>query len=853
MNGWRWMIYNFFIYFFMLLLTAKNHQDVCSELGVVSDVGLSEAVAVQKNTQELNIINENKVRWYKIFFRQFQSVFIYLLIGASLLALFLGEMIDGLMIIFFLLLNVFLGFFQEYRSEKTVALLNRLVLSKVKVLRDGVVKLISSENVAVGDIIFLDTGDKIPADVRFIYTNNLSVDESTITGESIAVQKNADAMESPATDLFSARNLGFSGSMVIHGSAKAVVVAIGKKTVVGNISRLVTDVASVGSFDREVNTFSKFILRLIVVTVLLVFFINLIFRPTVFSVSDLVLFAVALTVGVIPEALPLVKTFALSSGARLLTHKKVIVKRLSAVQDLGGIEVLCTDKTGTLTQNKLKVADVYLNDERDKILLYANLAVSDIKKKKTEPFDIAVEKELSVLGRRSLGQYTITYQESFSPILKYNLVAASGDSENVIILRGAPEELFSFCYLTVEEKKLAYEWIGSEGYKGRRVLAIIYKQIDDQLIDGLGVQEKYRGQFRLGGIVSFVDPLKKSTLSAIKRAKQLGVQTKIITGDSPEVAGAVAYDIGLVSSPLEVIRGVDLKNLSDIECLNVLDNNQVFARITPEEKYRIIALLQQKYEVGFLGEGINDAPALKKAGVSIVVNGAADIARESADIILLDKSLSVVVDGIQEGRKVFVNTTKYIKSTLAANLGNFFAVAIISLFVKFLPMLPLQILLINLLSDFPMIAVCVDSVDSEELVSPQKYHAKELIYIAIILGLISSLFDFIFFGLFYQMPLKVLYTNWFIGSVLTELAFIYSIRTKKVFYKSIPPSRFLLCLTVIAILFTLIIPFTNVGQSVFSFVAPSAGHLFLIVFIVVIYFILSEIIKNYYYKYLVKS
>lgn len=829
--------------------SAKAEVEILDELKVDGEKGLSVAeVAARLQKYGSNILEENKLRWEKVLMRQFKSAFIYLLIGAAILALLLGEKIDSLMIFIFLFVNVILGFFQEYRSEKTVELLKNLVVAKVKTLRGGKVDLVNSEDLTVGDIIFLETGDKIPADVRFLKVENFKVDESAITGESVAVHKISDPIKKQAVNFFEAENVGFSGTLAVNGTAKAVVVKTGKKTAMGGIAHLATATKSVSNFEKGINNFSAFILKLIAVTLTLVFFANILLRRGTFDLSELLLFSIALTVGVIPEALPLVTTFALSHSARVLAKRKVIVKRLSAVEDLGGVEVFCTDKTGTLTENKLAVAETWGEDTK-KLFLYANLATSDIKKKKTEPFDIALWKKLTSLQKKELGKFHRIYEESFNPRTKKNEVIVETADGRELIFRGAPEGILEYCsHVSKKQKMEIMYWIKQEGLSGHRVLAVASKVVNSQSTD---LEQEARSQvnnFDFLGIVSFVDPIKKSTFSAIKKAQKLGVQVKIITGDGAEVAGAVAYEIGLSSSPEDVITAADWEEMNVKDQNMALEKYSVFARVTPEQKYVIIKALQEKYQVGFLGEGINDAPALKIAGVSIVVESASDIAREAADIILLDKSLSVIIDGIKEGRTVFANTTKYIKSTLASNFGNFFAVASASLLIDFLPMLPLQILLINLLSDFPMIAVSSDNVDESELKTPRKYEVKDIVLIASLLGVVSSIFDFIFFGLFYQISPEVLRTNWFIGSILTELVFIFSIRTRKPFFRSVRPAFGLLSLAFVAGVVTVIFPYTAFGQRVFGFVAPTSAHLILIFGIVIVYFFISEIIKLMYYK-----
>jgi Mg2+-importing ATPase len=419
-----------------------------------------------------------------------------------------------------------------------------------------------------------------------------------------------------------------------------------------------------------------------------------------------------------------------------------------------------------------------------------------------------------------------------------------------LIVRGAPEALLPLANnLAGDQKEAIADWIAQQGFLGRRVLGVARKKILtvdlDDLKNNLIGEEK---DLEFLGMMAFADPVKESTIQAVIDAREVGVGLKIITGDSAEVAGAVAYQIGLIDDPKKVFLAKNLASLSDEEKMKVMEEYHVFARVLPEQKFEIIETLQKKYSVGYLGDGINDAPALKVAGVSLVVQNASDIARETADIILLQSDLRVIIDGIKEGRKIFANSNKYIKATLASNFGNFYAVAIASLIIDFLPMLPLQILLLNLLSDFPMIAIATDNVDKEELLSPKKYQVKDIIIVAMILGVLSSIFDFTFFAMFYKISPEVLQTNWFISSILTELVFLFSIRTKKSMFKTVRPSNMIIILSSIAVLLTFAIPFTAWGQNIFEFIAPSFYHLVLIVAVTIIYLFCSELLKYYYYK-----
>ncbi len=786
--------------------------------------------------------------WH-IFLRQFKSAFVYLLLAAMGITAFMGQMVDTAMIFLFLAINTGLGFYQEYSSEKTAQLLNKYALPRAKVLRSGIMAQITADQLVPGDIIGLETGDKVPADIRLIEADNLMVDETVLTGESLPVIKHAADLHDMPVSYHEAYNLAFSGTDVLKGEAKGLVVATGRQTAFGQIARLAGETRKISDFEKGISQFSKFILKLIGITLFIMFFAHLLIRQDGIDLFELIVFSVALTISVIPEALPLVTTFSLARAAKRLAKHHVIVKRLSAIEDLGGIEMLCCDKTGTLTENKLQLVDTYSVDQEDPVWL-ANLASAFELKEKIEPFDIALEAGLKEDQKVKISNAHKLHEHSFDPKTRRNTVMVSVGDQTLLIIRGAAESILQSSKEMVSSKAAPIgDWIRREGLAGHRVLAVGYKKLGINSEGAIDFNEELnKADFTFSGIISFSDPVKKSSYSAVTRAKALGVKIVIITGDSPEVAGAVAHEIGLIDLPDKVITGARWAS-AEVSLQNEwLEKEVVFARVAPDIKFAMIERLRQKNMIGFLGEGINDAPALKIAGVSLVVDSAADIAREASDIILLTQNLDVIIDGIQEGRQVFANTTKYIKSTLASNFGNFFAVATASLLIDFLPMLPIQILLLNLLSDTPMISIATDNVDPDELQSPRKYQAKDIIIIALILGVVSTVFDFIFFAMYYQSGPAVLQTNWFIGSILTELVLLFSIRSRSVFFKASRPSNPILIISVLTVLATLALPYSYFGQTYFKFVAPLPEHLIVILGVVVAYFILTEITKLLYYR-----
>lgn len=789
-----------------------------------------------------NDLKLQQTSWVTLFIRQFQSPFVVILIVATVLAYLLGEFMDGTLIFIFLAVNAVLGFYQEFRSEQALKLLRQYTTPQAHVIRENHDHSIPTPQLVPGDIIQLQPGDIVPADVRLLQVNQFSIDESVLTGESRPCLKTEKPL-SQNLPIHEADNVAFAGSTILRGHAVGVVIATGLQAYMGTLARLTVETNRVSSFEKGMNTFSTFVLKLVSVTLILVFLANLLLKPTI-DIGDMVLFIIALAAAVVPEALPLVITFCLSRGAVKLSKHKVVVKRLSAIEDLGGIEVLCTDKTGTITENKLTVAEVW--GDSDQVLSQAHAAINHTAYQQ-DPFDTAL-KEVFRKKPSLLAASSLVAELPFDPERKRNSAVIKQKDTHMLIVRGAAEAVFPA--LSQKPPADVITWLEEEEKQGRRVIVVARKT---------GVQagsyntKTEESGLQFTGAISFTDPLKKTAASAIKKAEKLGVAIKIITGDGATVAGHIASEVGLIQSPQEVITAQDFFALSSQQQLTTAHKIKVFARFSPQQKYKLIEMLQQTKEVGFLGDGINDAPALKIANVAVVVQGASDIAREAADVILLNSSLQVIVDGIQEGREVFANTLKYIKMTLASNFGNFYAIAIVTLFIDFLPMLPIQILLVNLLSDFPLIAVATDSVDPSEVKKPESYNLKDFAVTATVFGIISSVFDFIFFATFYRVSPEVLQTNWFIGSILTELVLLYSLRTRQPFFRVKAPSLTIIILTTLAAFATVLIPYTAMGAHLFHFVAPSFHHLLIIFGIVVVYFVLNEAVKVTYYKSLWKA
>lgn len=795
--------------------------------------GLSlEQVAERQLQLGPNALPTPKYRFIKLLARQCGGVFNILLIIAAAVTFFLGEIIDGSFILIFLVIGIGLSLFQEFKSNAAVDILKSYLVRTVTVRRAGKEFEIPTHELVPGDIIKLEQGDIVPADAVVREAHGLLVDETTFTGESISVAKSA--VQGTSTD---PEHTLFQGVVIVQGTASAEVTAIGTSTKLAKIAAATSSVQAEGGFTKDIDRISVFILRATLLTLLFMVIANVLIDGTGTDIPGLLIFSIALAVSVIPEALPLVMTFSLSRGALRLAEKHVIVKRLSSVQDLGSIELLCTDKTGTITENRLVYKNDYIiNESRFHPLVLASLTANDLVERNPEPFDRAATEALSVDQRNEVGTYTLIEEEAFDPKLRSNgAIVRRTDGLTLHIRRGSPE-YFLTQGLVARERVNA--WLLDEEMHGHRVLGVSYDEGDGP---------------RFGGFVSFADTLKETTAATILAAEKLNVAITIITGDAIHVAESVAREIGLVVDTSQVIDAGAFLELPHIEQRERVGDIRVFARTTPEQKLEILELLKEKFTVGFLGEGINDAPALKAAHVSMVVPSASDVARETADIILLQTDLGVIVEGIKLGRETHVNTLKYIRATLVSNFGNFYAVAIGSLFITFLPMLPKQLLLLNLLSDFPMMLIAFDRVGSKEIAKPQRYDFRSLYIIFVTLGLVSTVFDFIYFALFYHISPEVLHTNWFIASVLTEILLLISIRSMLPIEKAGRPAPIIIGLSVVAFCITIALPMIPSTAAFFEFTPPSLAHITIIIALAATYLAVSELVKRPLVRFLEKS
>ena len=825
---------------------TQDAERVFTDLKSGSD-GLTEAAALSSlSARGANRIPRQKLSGLKILWRQLASPMTYVLAAAFMISLVVSDTSSAITIFVFLLLNAVLSFTQEYRSEHIVQKLQKFITPTALVKRAGVWKKISRDEVAIGDMIAVKAGDAFPADVRLVKAENLLVDESILTGESAPSAKDEKTLAKAPGAPSDAANIGFTGTIVVSGEAEAVVIGVGGQTVFGRIAAESSETKRPSIFEQNIASFSKFLVWLTVIVLSAVYVANLIIKGAAESPVDLLLFSLAVAVSVIPEALPAVITITFSKGAMILAKKKVVVKRLSAIEDLGHIEVLCTDKTGTITENKLTIGRVACGNAN--ACLLSALHSSDLpqgKKQIVSSFDSAIWHFASNELHGEAKKAVRLDQLPFDPVRRRNATIVERDGKTILTLKGAPEDILDLCHVTGAAREAAEAEFKAMGQEGMRVLAVAEREVAKK--EEYGSADEDGAVFM--GLIGFIDPLKSTAKAAIELAEKLHVRVKIITGDSAEVAGAVGVKVGIIATAADVMTGAELAKLDDHAFAAAVEAKDVFARVTPEIKYRIVNALEKKFATGFLGEGVNDAPALKAANVAIVVAEASDIAREAADVVLLERSLAVVVDGIKEGRTIFANVTKYIRYTLVGNLGNFFSIALISLFVDYLPLLPVQILLINLLTDIPFVAVATDNVDIEDIATPHRFSIRGLAFYASILGFVASLFDFIFFGIMRHAPVGEIRTLWFVMNMLTEVATIFVLRTNRFFLAARRPSWLLTLISVAIMAGSVILPFTSWGARVFSFVTPSAVGLATVIAIMFVYVAATEAAKLAYLRF----
>ena len=813
-----------------------------------SSNGLTE-VEAQKRLNEQRKKRRTSRPWYAdliLLLSQFKSPLILLLVFAVILSLVLGEYSDSLIILTVLLTTGVLGFIQERNAGKAVQKLQELVHCKAMVKRDDSEKEILVDEVVPGDIVLLNAGDIIPADSYISEANDLHLNESVLTGESFPVEKFAGITS--ASIISQASNAVFKGTSVINGTATVIAINTEDATELGKIASSLEQSTTITAFEKGITRFGYLLMRLTIIFTGLILILNIVFHR---SFIESLLFSLALTVGLTPELLPAIITITLAAGAKRMAKKKVIVKKLSAIQNLGEIDVLCCDKTGTITEGVVSINKAIdaENNESNKTLLYAYLNAY-YETGFSNPIDEAVRKVKGI----DVGIYKKFDEVPYDFIRKRLSVVVGIEGKHIMITKGAVNTILAICdkvetsfarIVAMSEINSSilkrYEEYSSEGF---RVIAVSYKDVTgDPVID----KDDETEMIFLGFLV-FSDPPKQGIIESIQQLSKKGINLKIITGDNRHVAKYLAGQIKLRS--FTVLTGSDLNDLTSDALQRKVEETDVFAEILPAQKERIVRALQKGgHSVGYLGDGINDANALKAADVGISINNAVDVAKEAADLVLLDQNIDVIREGVEEGRKTFMNTMKYILVTTSANFGNMFSMAIASLLLPFLPLLPVQILLNNLLSDLPAIAIASDKVDEELVKEPRKWNMSYIWRFMIVFGLQSSIFDFATFGLLYYVfhaSPQEFRTAWFMESLLTEILILLIIRTQRPFLKS-RPSKYLLWAAIFTFLACICLPYLTFANVFELF--PLPFRLFAcIMLIVLMYILVAEVSKKYLIK-----
>ena len=715
--------------------------------------------------------------------KHLKSPLLILLIVATIISYSLGETANATIILLIIIVSVGIDYFQDRDARNAAEQLKETVKNKSSVVRNGKEIEIFHEEIVVGDIVLLSAGKIIPADGKIIEANDCFVNQSSLTGESFPVQKNAAIITGSTSNLSDLCNIVFMGSSVISGMARIIIIQTGKNTELGKIAIQLSSPETETEFSKGIRAFGYLIMKVTIVLVLFIFLINSILKH---DILETFMFSLAVAVGLTPELQPMIMAVSMSKGSTNIAKKGVIVKKLTAIPNFGSMNVLCTDKTGTITENKIQLIKNIDADGKDSsaVLLFAYLN-SYFQTAIKNPLDDAV---ISYY-KPDIRDYIKKDEIPFDFIRKKMSVIVTHQNSNILICKGAPEEIFKACKIDDYVKKSAqnvYEQLSNDGF---RVLAIATKATGSD--NDFTIEDEF--DMTLVGFIGFLDPPKEDAMEVIASLKDIGVEVKIITGDNLLVTQHICKQIGL---PVKgVLQGFEMDLLTDEVLQKKVMGTTLFTRFSPEQKKRVIVALQsQKQTVGFLGDGINDAPSLKAADIGISVSNGTDVAKDAADIILTKKNLLVLKEGILEGRKTFGNTMKYILMGLSSNFGNMFSVAAATLFLPYIPMLPVQILLNNFLYDTSQIAIPTDSVDEKYIQQPKHWNIKMIYSYMFIFGITSSFFDIITFYLLYSV-FKVsedqLRTGWFMESLATQILVVFIIRTREIPFIKSKPSKHL--------------------------------------------------------------
>jgi len=819
-------------------------QEAASAVQANLESGLSQLEA--KRRLKLHGYNSLKAKKHlkklRLFFRQFNQPLIFILLFCATISAILYDSLDAIIIFAIIFASCILSFFQEKSAFQVMEKLLRIVQIRVCVLREREQKEIPLDQIVPGDIVHLSAGDVVPGDSCLLECKNLFIDEATLTGESFCSEKAVGVCLS-ATPIAKRTNVLFMGTYVVSGSAKALVMRTGVNTEFGKISQSLDKVVSETEFERGVRNFGYLLLKVSLVFLIAIFAFNIYLeRPLMESL----LFSLALAVGLTPQLLPAIISINLSKGAKKMAAKKVIVKRLSSIEDFGSMNILCSDKTGTLTSGNIKLEDAFNTAGRpsDKAMLFAFLNAHF-----QTGYSNPIDKAILAAARPDISRWSKLDETPYSFDRKRLSLLLSDGSQAWMITKGAFEQIVQICSKgessdgsevdissLLKDLQAFYEESSNKGF---RTIAIAYRK--DREKRSIALKDEQQMTFL--GFLLFADTPKEHVADDIAKLKELGIGLKIITGDNKLMA---MYLAGILNIPKEsILTGTEMQTMNSRALIHQVREKEIFAEIEPSQKERLIlALRQAGHVVGYLGDGLNDVAALHAADVSISVDTGADVAKEVADIVLLKKDLSVLQEGVRAGRVTFSNTQKYIFMASSANFGNMFSMACASLFLNFLPLLPMQILLTNLMEDFPETTIATDHVDPERVLKPVKWNLSFIKKFMIVFGLISSIFDYATFGvlLWLNASVEEFRTGWFVESVVSAAFIVLIVRTFRPFYKS-RPSKSLLAAVLSIIGITFLLPFTPLAPFLGFTVLPSKLYLF-VLGVIIFYIFLVELAKR---------
>ena len=832
----------------------KTNDNLLSDLGTAAS-GLTQTEAAERlrKTGPNEVAQEKPQGWPVRLLKIARNPLVILLVTLSSVSFATGDARAGTVIAVMVALSVGLRFWQEARADQAAAKLKAMIHVTATVVRDGKASEIALRNLVPGDMIQLSAGDMIPGDVRLLSSKDLFVSQGALTGESLPTEKFHEPETAPASSPTELKNICFMGTSVESGTATAVIVTTGVKTYFGSMAESITSERVQTSFDAGVNRFTWLMIQLMAVMVPLVFVLN---GFTKHDWKGAFFFAMAVAVGLTPEMLPMIVSVCLSKGALAMSRSKVIVKRLNAIQNFGGMDVLCTDKTGTLTEDRV-VLQRHCNvagRETEEVLLNGYL-ISHFQTGLKNLLDRAIldspdfHEQAKIEKYKKLDEIPFDFKRRMMSVL-----VEDPEGKAILLTKGAPEEVFHQCsHFELDGKvspmdpdlivglKAQYESLSNDGF---RVLAVAAREIQGKRV----CSKEDESDLRLIGYVAFLDPPKNTAARALEALRLHGVAVKILTGDNPLISRKICKDVGLLPDPM--LLGLDVEKLSDSELAEAAEKTTLFARLSPAHKERVIRALRSKgHVVGFMGDGINDAPALRAADVGISVDTATDIAKESADLILLEKDLMVLEGGVTEGRKVFANILKYIRMGASSNFGNMFSVLGASAFLPFLPMLPIQVLTNNLLYDLSQVPIPGDTVDAEQVARPRPWNIDEIRRFVLFIGPISSIFDYSTFFLMLWVfhcwdPARasVFQTGWFVESLATQTIIIHVIRTNKIPFLQSRASRSLTLTTLSIVAFGIWLPYSPLAPALGLTALPGMYWPFLLLTLFA-YVGLTQIIK----------